>query len=677
MNKKLVIDLDANIARLTAKMEAAERIAVTSAKRMEKAYNGVVAATAALGLGMFFKDAISQSMEAAASMRMVEQVVKQTGQGAGFTAVQLKGMADRLEEISAIDADQVMNDITLQFLTFGNIQGEVFERAQVAAMDLSAVLGTDLQGSAIQLGKALDDPILGMTALRRSGVMFTEAQQKQIKDYVKHNELIKAQGLILDEVNSKYGGQAKALAESTGGMQAASIAWGNFMEEVGNSIMPVVSGVVKFGTEALKEFINFFKIAGGLGTDENGASRKGEYAKAILGLSEEQLATEREILSYYYSENVLKQKGLLTYSVEYRSLQAQNKALAEQMEVINEINKAKVTPVKVGGGKLVDEAAAEKAKRLKEKELTDKENAIRGYYDKVKFLDDNYYEYRVAQIKKEAEAIGAKSGGGIDQVIYMNTLLGELNDAKEEFFAAPAIFDSVETDKFFEDYIAGIDEAEAAWTEAEILRYDRDLQMEAQLQSERLNAASELGNALTGAFSRSGKSLLSYMNMALQAGLKIASTISSMKSNQTDGASGMMGIFGSLIGMFSGFGLFHSGGTISNYGGGSGSIQPYMGMAGGGSFIVPPGYPNDSFPIRVESGEEISVRPAGSRGGDMSGILNELMNLRAAVEAQHLTLAKKEYNVTIVSGIEGEKFEKQYGQPARARLGQGGIRNEF
>jgi hypothetical protein len=150
-----------------------------------------------------------------------------------------------------------------------------------------------------------------------------------------------------------------------------------------------------------------------------------------------------------------------------------------------------------------------------------------------------------------------------------------------------------------------------------------------------------------------------------------------MKSNQTDGASGMMGIFGSLIGMFSGFGLFHSGGTISNYGGGSGSIQPYMGMAGGGSFIVPPGYPNDSFPIRVESGEEISVRPAGSRGGDMSGILNELMNLRAAVEAQHLTLAKKEYNVTIVSGIEGEKFEKQYGQPARARLGQGGIRNEF
>lgn len=33
------------------------------------------------------------------------------------------------------------------------------------------------------------------------------------------------------------------------------------------------------------------------------------------------------------------------------------------------------------------------------------------------------------------------------------------------------------------------------------------------------------------------------------------------------------------------------------------------GMARGGSFVVPPGYPNDSFPVRVQSGERVTVTP--------------------------------------------------------------------
>ena len=43
--------------------------------------------------------------------------------------------------------------------------------------------------------------------------------------------------------------------------------------------------------------------------------------------------------------------------------------------------------------------------------------------------------------------------------------------------------------------------------------------------------------------------------------------------------------------------------------------QPGAGFAMGGSFIVPPGYPNDTFPIRVTSGERVTVSPRGSSGG--------------------------------------------------------------
>jgi len=38
-------------------------------------------------------------------------------------------------------------------------------------------------------------------------------------------------------------------------------------------------------------------------------------------------------------------------------------------------------------------------------------------------------------------------------------------------------------------------------------------------------------------------------------------------------------------------------------------------FAEGGDFVVPPGYPDDSYPMRVESGEHVSVTPAGQGGG--------------------------------------------------------------
>ena len=39
------------------------------------------------------------------------------------------------------------------------------------------------------------------------------------------------------------------------------------------------------------------------------------------------------------------------------------------------------------------------------------------------------------------------------------------------------------------------------------------------------------------------------------------------------------------------------------------------GFARGGSFIVPQGFPNDSFPMRVSSGERVTVTPRGASGG--------------------------------------------------------------
>jgi hypothetical protein len=60
--------------------------------------------------------------------------------------------------------------------------------------------------------------------------------------------------------------------------------------------------------------------------------------------------------------------------------------------------------------------------------------------------------------------------------------------------------------------------------------------------------------------------------------------------------------------------------SSQDVGGGGGSSGFGGGFAAGGSFIVPSGFPNDSFPMRVQSGERVTVTPAnqvgaGARGG--------------------------------------------------------------
>jgi hypothetical protein len=75
-------------------------------------------------------------------------------------------------------------------------------------------------------------------------------------------------------------------------------------------------------------------------------------------------------------------------------------------------------------------------------------------------------------------------------------------------------------------------------------------------------------------------------------------------------------IFGGATGGFGGFIIDalggHSGGNFV------GTDNGVMKMSTGGSFIVPPGHTNDSFPLMVESGEHVSVTPANqvSKGND-------------------------------------------------------------
>lgn len=169
----------------------------------------------------------------------VAAVVRATGQAAGFTAKQLREQASALQATTRT-GDEAILEMQAKLLTFKKISGEVFERAQMAALDMAAVMGTDARGAIMQLAMALEDPERGLTRLRRAGVSFTEQQKAHIIQLTRQGKLQEAQKYLLKEIEGQLGGVAKAMADTpVGRLEQARNALGDMKEEIGKHLIPL------------------------------------------------------------------------------------------------------------------------------------------------------------------------------------------------------------------------------------------------------------------------------------------------------------------------------------------------------------------------------------------------------------------------------------------------------
>jgi hypothetical protein len=180
----------------------------------------------------------------------------------GLFGANTKGVTDRLKAF----ADETMNKIAVddelikstqaQLLTFkelaatADVAGGAFDRATLSAFDMAAVLGGSGEENAVRLGKALQDPILGLTALRKAGVLFSDEQEKSIKTFVAAGDTLSAQNMILNELETQFGGAAEATATDSARM---SLAFGEMSEAIGTALLPLLQLVVP-------AIVNFFNI---------------------------------------------------------------------------------------------------------------------------------------------------------------------------------------------------------------------------------------------------------------------------------------------------------------------------------------------------------------------------------------------------------------------------------
>ena len=208
----------------------------------------------------------------AQALAQVESAVKSTGGAAGFTLDELAAKAQALQETSLFGDEEILKGVTANLLTFSNIAGEAFDRTQQAAIDLSARMGTDLQSSTIQLGKALNDPVANLSALSRAGIQFSEDQKKVIKSMVEGNNLAGAQSVILDELEKQFGGAGAAAAAA--GLGPFKQLWNtigdvseSFGELIADAILPFVDkirSVVRFVDSLTEEQKKLILTIGGV-----------------------------------------------------------------------------------------------------------------------------------------------------------------------------------------------------------------------------------------------------------------------------------------------------------------------------------------------------------------------------------------------------------------------------
>jgi hypothetical protein len=259
--RKLVVEVLADASRLGKTFGQISGQTETLGKQFQnfgkRVGLGVGAAVGAAGV--FAATSLKAAEEAEQVQKRVAQVIRATGGAANVTASQINKFAEKQQNLVGVD-DEVLKKSYGILLTFKNVRNEagkgndVFNRTAKSLADLSAAGFGSTDSAAKAMGKALQDPVKGITALSRAGVTFTDQQKDQIKALVANGDLLGAQKVILGEVEGQVGGVAAA---GTTASEKLSLMFADLQEGVGAALLPIFQRLVGFLSEkvipAIKE----------------------------------------------------------------------------------------------------------------------------------------------------------------------------------------------------------------------------------------------------------------------------------------------------------------------------------------------------------------------------------------------------------------------------------------
>ncbi len=245
----LTLDLIAKIGGFTGPLDQASRTAKKRAREIETSMTGaadaIKNAVATLAIGAGLNKVIQETVNFQNEQAQLAAVLRSTGEAAGYSQEQLNDMADAMSRASTLGAGDI-NQAQTTLLAFTGIVGEEFPRALQAAVDMAARTGMSVVSAAETIGRALDVPSKGLSALSKQGFRFTEDQKKLAEFLEATGRTAEAQAIILGALEDSYAGAAEAARDTLGGALAA----------LGNSFNDLLTGEdgVEDATTAINEF---------------------------------------------------------------------------------------------------------------------------------------------------------------------------------------------------------------------------------------------------------------------------------------------------------------------------------------------------------------------------------------------------------------------------------------
>jgi hypothetical protein len=252
-SRALTLKLLADISDFTKGIDQSSKQVTTMGDKITKF--GKAAGVALLAAGAaalaFGAKAIQAGEAAATSNARIDQINKSMGlfgESTDEVTASLVNYANQVARSTGVDQNQIKLT-QAKLLTFKELAvtadqvGGNFERATLAAIDLGAAGFGTAETNAVQLGKALNDPIKGITALAKSGVTFTESEKARIKVLVESNKVTEAQNLILAAIETQVGGTAEATSNAT---DRIKVGLSQVTETIGMALLPAFEKVTAF-----------------------------------------------------------------------------------------------------------------------------------------------------------------------------------------------------------------------------------------------------------------------------------------------------------------------------------------------------------------------------------------------------------------------------------------------
>jgi hypothetical protein len=278
------VDCNGNVAEQMAKIQSAltgmgtkavvETEKATGAfhklgESVKESFGGIKSLLlAGIGIGAAFegieliKESKQYFQETEEALAKVNAALASTKGIAGESAERLEDVAKALEGKVLFSGPQIA-DAQSMLLTFTAIRGEIYEKTLPAITDFATRFKMDLPEAANMLGKALNDPLKGMTRLQRQGVVFSASQKELIKNFMETGQIAKAQKVILGELSTEFGGLAEAMTKTSAGkMEMAKKQWDDIKLEIGAIVVKIqlaLIPIIGVMSKAVRGLIEFFK----------------------------------------------------------------------------------------------------------------------------------------------------------------------------------------------------------------------------------------------------------------------------------------------------------------------------------------------------------------------------------------------------------------------------------